>query len=62
MHFTLVSIIKKVLDLPAIEWITIPTRNGEITVYPNHEALITALIPGILIVRTNGINTPYAIG
>ncbi|MDD2916460.1 MAG: ATP synthase F1 subunit epsilon [Candidatus Gracilibacteria bacterium] len=62
MQFTLVSIVKKVLDLPVIEWVTIPTRDGEITILPNHEPLITALIPGILIVRADGVSTSYAIG
>lgn len=62
MHFTLVSIVKKALDLPVIEWVSIPTRDGEITILPNHEPLITALIPGILIVRADGVSTSYAIG
>ena len=62
MHLTLVSISRKVLDLPAIEWVTIPTRDGEITVLPNHEPLITALIPWILIVRIDGKENSYAIG
>ena len=62
MQFTLVSIVRKALDLPAIEWVTIPTRDGEITVLPNHEPLITALVPGILIVHADGNSTSYAIG
>lgn len=62
MRLTLVSITRKVLDLPVIEWVTIPTRDGEITVLPGHEPLITALISGILIVRANGTDTSYAIG
>ena len=62
MHFTLVSIVRKVLDLPVIEWVTIPTRDGEITVLPNHEPLITALVPGILIVRADGKETSFAVG
>lgn len=62
MQLILVSISRKVLDLPNIEWVTIPTRNGEITALPNHEPLITALVPGILIVHTNGSSASYAIG
>ncbi|MDD5377078.1 MAG: ATP synthase F1 subunit epsilon [Candidatus Gracilibacteria bacterium] len=62
MQLTLVSISRKVLDLPTIEWITIPTRDGEITVLANHEPLITALVPGILVVHANGESTSYAIG
>lgn len=62
MHLTLISISRKVLDLPSIESITIPTRDGEITVLPSHEPLITALVPGILVVSENGNTTSYAIG
>lgn len=62
MQFTLVSITRKVLDLPAIEWVTIPTRDGEITVLPSHEPLITALIPGILIIRADGKESSFALG
>lgn len=62
MHLTLVSISRKVLDLPLIESVTIPTRDGEITVLPNHEPLITALVPGILSVSSNGNTASYAIG
>ena len=62
MHCTLVSITKKVFDLPSIEWITIPTQGGEVTVLANHEPLITALIPGILTVRAEGNTHSYAVG
>lgn len=62
MHFTLVSISRKALEFTDIEWVTIPTRDGEITILPNHEPLITALVPGILIVRANSVDTSYAIG
>lgn len=62
MHLTLVSISRKVLDLPTIEWVTIPTRDGEITVLPNHEPLITALVPGVLIVHAEGKEHSFAIG
>ena len=62
MQFTLVSISRKALDFPSIEWVTIPTHGGEITILPDHEALITALSPGVLIVCVEGKNTSYAIG
>jgi F0F1-type ATP synthase epsilon subunit len=62
MKFILVSIKEKVLDLPKIEWLTIPTQGGEITILPNHEPLITSLVPGILIVHSNEMHTSYAIG
>ena len=62
MHCTLVSITKKVFDLPAIEWITIPTQSGEVTILANHEPLITALVPGILTVRADESTRSYAVG
>ena len=62
MQFTLVSIARKVLDLPIIEWVTIPTRDGEISVLANHEPLITALVPGILTVCADGKETSFAVG
>ena len=62
MHLTLVSISRKVLDLPIIEWVTIPTLDGLITILPLHEPLITALVPGILLVTVDGVTTSYAIG
>jgi F-type H+-transporting ATPase subunit epsilon len=62
MHLTLVSIVKKFLDLPDIIWVSLPTRDGEITIFPNHEPLITALTPGILTVCIDNKNTQYAVG
>ncbi len=62
MHLTLVSIVKQILDNSLIEWISMPTRDGEITIFPNHEPLITALVPGILTVCIDGKNTQYAVG
>lgn len=62
MHLTLVSITRKILDLPSIKSVTIPTKDGEITILPNHMPLITALAPGILTVRFDGKETSYAIG
>jgi F0F1-type ATP synthase epsilon subunit len=62
MHFTLVSITRKALEFASVQSVTIPTKNGEITVFPNHESLITALVPGVLMVRADGGNTSYAIG
>lgn len=62
MHLTLVSITRKILDLPSIKSVTIPTKDGEITILPNHMPLITALAPGILTVRFDHKETSYAIG
>lgn len=62
MQFTLVSIARKAFDLPVVESVTIPTLDGEITILPNHEPLITALVPGVLVVHALGKETFYAIG
>lgn len=62
MHFILVSIVQKVLDVPSIEWVSIPTQGGELSILPGHEPLITALTPGVLVVHTNGKSTSYVIG
>lgn len=62
MQFSLISISRKVLDLPIVEWVTIPTDGGEITILANHEPLITALTPGVLTVKSEGQTTSYAIG
>lgn len=62
MHLILASISRKVLDLPEVESVTIPTKNGEITILPNHTPIISALSPGVLTVRFGGKDSLYAIG
>ena len=62
MHFSLISITQSVLDIPSIESVTVSTKDGEITVGPNHEPLISALKPGVLIVRHEGKEERFAIG
>jgi len=62
MRFVLTSISRKVLDLPSVASVTLPTKSGEITVFPNHMPLVTALSPGIMIVRSEGKESSYAIG
>jgi F-type H+-transporting ATPase subunit epsilon len=37
-----------------IESVTIPTKEGEITVLPNHLPLVAILVPGVLTIRKNG--------
>jgi len=62
MHLLLTSISRKVLDTDGIESVTIPTKQGVITVFPGHEPLISALNPGVLTVRRGGQDESYAIG
>lgn len=37
-----------------VDSVTIPTREGEITVLPNHAGLVGLVVPGALTVRENG--------
>lgn len=62
MRFVLTSIARKVLDLNSIESVTLPTKQGEITVLPDHMPLIAALSPGVMVVRFDGQESSYAIG
>ena len=62
MRFSLISISQNVLSLESIENVTVPTKDGEITVGPHHEPLISALKPGVLIVRHDGTEERFAIG
>ncbi len=41
-----------------VDGVTIPTREGEITVLPNHEAMVGLVVPGALSVK-NGDKTEY---
>lgn len=62
MHLLLVSPEKTILD-ESILSATIPTRDGTITVLANHEALLSALAPGILTVTLSDKQVlSYALG
>lgn len=37
--------------------VTVPTRNGEITVMPNHIPLVASLQPGVIVVKTKAGET-----
>ncbi len=63
MRFSLISITKKVLELPNAESVTLPTKTGTITVLDGHEPLVAALTPGILsLVAEGGKVQTFAIG
>ena len=50
MHLELVTLRGKKVDQDIYE-VTIPTENGPISVYPDHESLVTLAIPGALAIR-----------
>ncbi len=62
MRFSLISITKKVLELPHAESVTLPTKTGTITVLDHHEPLVAALTPGILSLVSEGKTQTFAIG
>lgn len=61
MKFTLTSISKKILETDNLESANIPTKSWYITVQPNHEALISALNPGILTIKYGWKTLSFAI-
>lgn len=62
MRFSLISITKKVLELPNAESVTLPTKTGTITILEGHEPLVAALTPGILSLVSEGKTQIFAIG
>ncbi len=44
-----------------VDGVSLPTQLGEITVLPNHTELVSVLVPGELIVRTDGKTHPLAV-
>jgi F0F1-type ATP synthase epsilon subunit len=53
MKLTLTSIKKRILEIDDFKSITIPTKAWEITILENHEPIISALKPWIMILRLN---------
>jgi F-type H+-transporting ATPase subunit epsilon len=51
IHFEIVTPERVVLREEVLQ-VTVPTRNGEITVLPNHVPLVSALQPGVIEVKT----------
>ena len=62
MKFSLISSTKKHLELSGAKWITLPTKNGEIGIYPGHVPVVGALQPGILKVDLEWEVQTFAIG
>ncbi len=51
----------KVVLSEEVDEITVNTANGEISILPNHVALLTKLMPGEMIVRNGGKTSPFAV-
>ena len=45
-----------------VTMVTLPAVEGEIGVYPDHERLITRLIPGEIIIESDGSARHFAVG
>src|ERR1700752_3143245 len=45
-----------------VHMVTLPALDGQIGIYPQHLRLITLLVPGEIIVTTNGEDTLLAVG
>ncbi|MEK7516840.1 MAG: F0F1 ATP synthase subunit epsilon [Patescibacteria group bacterium] len=52
---------ERVVYRDKIDQVTLPTKEGEITVLPNHIPLVGVLIPGALTVRKGGEETYMAV-
>lgn len=50
MNLELVTLLGKKLDQEVYE-VILPTENGEISVFPGHEPLVTLAVPGVITVR-----------
>jgi F-type H+-transporting ATPase subunit epsilon len=45
-----------------VQLVTLPAADGQIGVYPRHMPLLTRIVPGEMIVRTNGHDEFLAVG
>lgn len=55
MHLTLTTLLGVKVDKQIYE-IILPTTNGQIAVFPGHEALVTLAAPGVIAIRNNKID------
>lgn len=44
------------------DWVVLPGVQGELGIFPNHEPLLTRIVPGELSVHANGQTTYAAVG
>lgn len=45
-----------------VTMVTLPAAEGEIGVYPNHERLITRIMPGEMVIESGGATRLFAVG
>src|SRR5215208_6736373 len=45
-----------------VEMVTLPAVDGQIGIYPHHVPLLTRIVPGEIIVRTDGRDAFLAVG
>jgi F-type H+-transporting ATPase subunit epsilon len=55
MKLELITLLGKKVDQDVYE-VILPTADGEISVFPSHEALVTIAVPGAIAVRYNKID------
>ena len=60
MHLKIVSP-EQVLYDDEVSEMVIETKSGQITVFPNHQAMVTILTPGEILIRKGGEETPFVI-
>lgn len=52
---------EKTLYDDEVNEMVIETKSGQITVFPNHQAMVTILVPGEILIRKDGEETPFVI-
>ena len=61
LHLQIITPEKTVFD-DEVEQVSLPTKNGQITVLPHHTALMTSIVPGELNFKTHSKETILASG
>jgi len=52
---------EKVVFQQEVDQVTLPTMDGEITILPNHIALVAQLVPGVATLKKNGESEDVAV-
>lgn len=52
---------EKVVFSQAVDQVTLPTMDGEITILPNHIPLVAQLVPGVAILKLDGVSEDVAV-
>lgn len=61
LHFQIATPERVVFDAREVEAITLPTKQGEITVLPDHLPLVASLVPGEVRVKISGQDVLMAV-